>query len=102
MLFFLYLLGIRARNGDLWMLISSGTDTRVKHHTNFLKCAQMDSLRERSGAVCNRTILVNLRKITVATPRPGRRCFAVYAPKCDLHSNCAGFYAQTLHAPKPS
>ena len=27
------------------------------------------------------TIGVNLRKITVATPRPSRHCFAVYAPK---------------------
>ena len=51
MLFFLYLLGIPARNGHPWTLISSGTHTPAKHHTHFLKCAQMDSLRERAGAV---------------------------------------------------
>ena len=54
MLFFLYLLGIPARNRCPWTVIASGTDTRAEHHTIFLKCAQIDSLRERSGAVTNR------------------------------------------------
>ena len=38
------------------------------------------------GAVCNRPIGVNFRKNNCLGPRPGRFGFAVYSPKCDLHS----------------
>ena len=67
MLFFLYLLGIPARNRCHWTVISSGTDTRAEHHTIFLKCAQMESLRERSGAVRMQIAFGRVRRKTAPT-----------------------------------
>ena len=53
----------------------------LHHDIHFLRYAQRRVFADVPVRLGNRTIGVNLRKITVATPRPGRHCFAVYAPK---------------------